>query len=108
MVTPEALQRQIRHAPVSLGTPRRPTETSKGLSAALFAERDQIVRMGNPPVRIELLTSVSGVSFPERFSRRQEATLDGLQVNLISLEDLERNKRAAGRDKDRNDLSNLP
>ena len=32
-----------------------------GMTADLFVEPDQIVRMGNPPLRIEILTTISGV-----------------------------------------------
>ncbi len=74
----------------------------------MFLEGRRIVRMGVPPMRIELLTTLSGVEFSECFARRHIDILDGLEVPLISLDDLKTNKRAAGRLKDLDDLENLP
>lgn len=84
-----------------------------GFSAAelreeFFLTPDRIVRMGVPPLRIEILTGVSGIEFESAFSRRQSIRLDDLPVNVISLDDLKTNKRAAGRHKDLDDLDNLP
>ena len=63
--------------------------------------------MGVPPMRIEILTTISGVSFEECYVARQVDTLDGIEVNLISLKHLKINKKASGRYKDLNDLENL-
>ena len=78
------------------------------LSATLFLQQNKIIRMGRPPIRIELLTTISGVEFAECYTKRLLAEVDGIPVNLIQLEDLKRNKRASGRFKDLNDLENLP
>lgn len=77
------------------------------LTPDLFLEEEQIIRMGIPPMRIELLTTISGVSFEECYAARQVDVLDGVKVNLISLEHLKINKKASGRHKDLNDLENL-
>jgi predicted nucleotidyltransferase len=76
----------------------------------LLSEKDQdnIIRMGIPPVRIEVITSASGVDFEECYRRRVPVEVDGIIVNVISLEDLKRNKRASGRYKDLDDLEHLP
>jgi len=63
--------------------------------------------MGVPPVRIEVLNSISGVDFQSCRQRRAEAILDGVLVSFIGLHDLLTNKKAAGRDKDLNDLNHL-
>ncbi|MFZ2960327.1 MAG: hypothetical protein WA705_25885 [Candidatus Ozemobacteraceae bacterium] len=73
-----------------------------------FLKEDQIIRLGNPPFRIEILTSVSGITFEEAYNKRQKVFFDGIPVDLLSLEDLKKNKAAANRDKDRIDLKNLP
>jgi predicted nucleotidyltransferase len=73
-----------------------------------FLEPDRIVRMGVPPLRIELLTTLSGVEFDACYARREVATLEGVEISLIALEDLKANKRAAGRHQDLNDLEHLP
>lgn len=78
------------------------------LSADLFLKEDQIVRMGVPPVRLEIFTSIPGVQFEESYASRVVDELDGIQVNLISLDQLKRNKKTSGRNKDLNDLENLP
>jgi len=80
-----------------------------GLSAELFLDSDRVVRMGHPPLRIEILTSVTGVSFGECYSSRVEEELeDGTPIYFIGLEKLKENKRASGRHKDLDDLENLP
>ncbi len=77
------------------------------LSPELFLTEDQVIRMGMPPVRLEILTSISGVTFEECYAERVVGELDGVPVNLISLRHLKLNKRASGRNKDLNDLENL-
>lgn len=74
---------------------------------AAFLEPRKIVRMGVPPVRLEIFTSISGVEFAECYGRRLVVELDGVSVNLIHLDDLKRNKQASGRLKDRLDLEQL-
>lgn len=79
-----------------------------GLSEELFLRERQVVRMGVPPVKLEITTSISGVEFEECYRERVVATIDGVRVHLISLKHLKINKRACGRYKDLNDLENLP
>ena len=74
----------------------------------LFLQESRIVRMGVPPMRIEILTGISGVEFHECFSRRVLERIGGIDVPLISLTDLKANKKAAGRHKDLDDLEHLP
>jgi len=81
---------------------------SADLSESLFLKPDQIVRMGLPPLRIEIWMSVSGVQFDECYASRTVAVWDKLRVNLIDLRHLKLNKKAAGRHKDLDDLENLP
>jgi len=78
------------------------------LSAELFLRQWQIIRLGVPPVRIEIATTISGVDFAECYADRVEDTLDDVPVNLISLKDLKRNKQALGRHQDLADLEHLP
>jgi predicted nucleotidyltransferase len=75
--------------------------------AATFLKPRKVIRMGVPPLRLEILTSISGVEFAECYARRRKAELDGIAVSLIDLEDLKRNKRATGRLRDRLDLEQL-
>lgn len=80
---------------------------SAQLTIDLFMKEDQIVRMGIPPVRIELLTTISGVNFEECYSDRIIDVIDDVEVQIISLEHLKLNKRASGRYKDLDDLEHL-
>jgi hypothetical protein len=77
------------------------------LSPQMFMGEKQIIRMGIPPFRIEVLTSISGVQFDACYGRRLVAEIDGTEVSLINLDDLKANKRASGRPKDLADLENL-
>ena len=74
----------------------------------LFQNPGNIVRMGLPPVRIEVLNEIDGVEFAECFLRCKSVDIDGVPVNLISLADLRCNKKAAGRHKDLDDIEHLP
>jgi hypothetical protein len=78
------------------------------LSPDLFLKERQIIRMGVPPVRIELATTISGVNFSECYAERLSDELDGVKVNLISLKHLKANKKASGRHQDIADLEHLP
>lgn len=86
---------------------RRFGMTDPQLSPALFQERGKIIRMGVPPMRIEVLTEIDGVAFDDCHAARVDAEIDGQTVPLISREHLLRNKRAAGRHKDLDDVENL-
>jgi len=77
------------------------------LTADLFLRQNQIIRMGNPPMRIELLTTISGVRFEECYSERTVDVIDDVEVQIINLEHLKRNKQASGRQKDLDDLEHL-
>jgi hypothetical protein len=78
------------------------------LTPDVFLEPDRVIRMGNAPLRIEILTDIDGVAFDECRRRAIVHDLEGGDVRVISLEDLKRNKRACGRLKDLDDLSHLP
>jgi hypothetical protein len=79
-----------------------------GNQADLFLKPDNVVRLGVPPLRIEILTTVSGVDFQECFRDRLIDNLDGVPVNIISLKWLKTNKLASGRGKDLVDVEHLP
>lgn len=77
------------------------------LSTELFLKKEKIIRMGVPPFRIEILTTLSGVDFDDCYKNRIGDILDEIKVNLISLEHLKINKKASGRFKDLDDLEHL-
>jgi len=77
-------------------------------STKKFLQENSVVRMGVPPFRLEILTTIDGVSFPECYTARQTVVIDGVEVNLIDLHHLRLNKKTSGRLKDLSDLENLP
>jgi hypothetical protein len=79
-----------------------------GLAADLFLVRNKIVRMGVPPIRIEILTSISGVEFDACYAEREMIQMEEISIPVISLARLRENKAASGRLKDLADLESLP
>jgi phage replication-related protein YjqB (UPF0714/DUF867 family) len=73
-----------------------------------LVRENQIIRMGVPPMRIELATTISGVAFEDCYRERVSGVIDGESVDIISLARLRQNKRASGRLKDLADLEQLP
>jgi len=80
---------------------------SLGLQIQDFLSPDQIIQLGYPPNRIDLLTSIDGVNFADCYSSRLEINIDNIIVNFIDLENLRNNKKASGRLQDLADLENL-
>ena len=78
------------------------------LSEELFLKENKVIRLGMPPMRIEILTSISGVIFKDSFQNCVVDEIDGVKVNIINLTHLKINKKAIGRHKDLDDLDNLP
>ncbi len=81
---------------------------SPGLTPNLFLAQNNVVRMGLPPIRIEILTSISGVEFGTCYAEKEMIPIEDITVPVISLARLRQNKAASGRAKDLADLENLP
>lgn len=77
-----------------------------GITAADFAEH-RIVQLGQPPNRIDLMTSIDGITFEEAWAGRVEGTYEGERVFFIGKPDLIRNKAASRRPQDLADLDLL-
>lgn len=80
---------------------------SLGLKAADFLVPEQIVQLGYAPNRIDLITTPPGVDFATCYASRIQVELDDVTVDFIDLENLRKNKQAAGRLQDLADLENL-
>ena len=78
-----------------------------GLSEKDFSEPKRTVQLGYPPNRIDILTSIDGVSFEKAWRGRRRGDFFGIPVAFIGLRDLIQNKVAADRDKDRLDVRRL-
>ena len=72
----------------------------------LLGER-AVIQLGHPPVRIDLLTSISGVSFDDAWLGKVAGDFDGVPVHYVGRAELLRNKQAAGRPKDLGDAAEL-
>lgn len=80
---------------------------SLNLAAGDFDRPDSVVQLGNPPHRVDVITSIDGADFEEAWSRRIQVDIDGLTVDVIGRDDLIRNKLAAGRPQDLADVARL-
>jgi hypothetical protein len=69
---------------------------SLGLQEADFLTPGQVIQLGQPPNRIDLLCTLSGVDFADCYESRMTVEIDGVPINFISLEDLKKNKAASG------------
>ncbi|HET9418200.1 MAG TPA: hypothetical protein VFO30_02580 [Chthoniobacterales bacterium] len=83
-----------------------------GFAASKFNESDfmapeQMIQLGRAPNRIDLLTSITGVSNAEAFAEKIATELDGIPVFILGKDALIRNKRAVGRPQDITDLDLL-
>ena len=78
-----------------------------GFKETDFLQPGQIIQLGRVPSRIDLLTSISGVSTAEAFAGKISAILDGIPVFILGKDALIRNKRAVGRPQDLADLAEL-
>jgi len=81
--------------------------TDPELAPELFRQSDTIIRMGVPPLRIEMMTSLTGLNFSECYSLRVLKKADGLEVPVIDIENLLKNKRIIRRNKDLDDIEKL-
>jgi hypothetical protein len=80
---------------------------SVGLKLDDFTNTDNIVQLGYPPVRIDIMTSISGVSWENAYNGREEGKYGDVPVYFIGLDQYIQNKRASGRKKDLADLEAL-
>jgi len=78
-----------------------------GLNEQDLLRSGQVVQLGHPPNRIDLLTSISGVAFEDAWQSRIDATLDDQPVHFLGWDALLQNKRTSGRRKDLADLEKL-
>ncbi|HEU0091788.1 MAG TPA: hypothetical protein VFS78_06750 [Vicinamibacteria bacterium] len=95
--------RRVHGALVAFGAP----VAAMGVTREDFTHPDQVIQIGLPPRRIDVLTAISGVPFEEAWPERVTHDVQGLAVPFIGRAALVKNKRAAGRAKDVADLEAL-
>jgi predicted nucleotidyltransferase len=81
--------------------------SSFNLKVEDFTKPGNVIQLGYPPLRIDLLTEIDGVSFEESFQNRKEVDIDGMIVNFIGYKELLKNKQQSGRPRDIDDIENL-
>ncbi|MCG8557148.1 MAG: hypothetical protein MJD61_17955 [Proteobacteria bacterium] len=72
-----------------------------------FKHLERMAILGREPVRIDILSSIAGISFEEAWSGRVSVTLEGIEVGFLGLAQICATKRAANRPKDQLDLALL-
>lgn len=80
---------------------------SLGITESDFLHPEQVLQLGVPPVRVDILTSISGVTWDEAYSGRAPGTYGDVPVNFIGKSEYIKNKRATGRKKDAADIEAL-
>jgi len=81
--------------------------SSMGLKEDDFLSSGYVVQLGQPPARIDLLTSATGLDFETCYESREQIEIQGLEIDFIDLESFKKNKKAVGRHQDLADLENL-
>jgi hypothetical protein len=72
-----------------------------------FQDQNKVIQLGLPPVRIDLCTSISGVSWEEADASKELGLFGDVSVSYIGKKQFIINKRASGRMKDLADLESL-
>ena len=80
---------------------------SLGLSEGDFLQPDRVIQLGVPPVRIDLLTSLTGLTWEEANVHRIADQYGDVPVHFIGKTEYIRNKKATGRKKDEADIEAL-
>ena len=77
------------------------------LTVETFTQRDVVYQIGQPPSRIDLLTTIDGVDFDDAWRDRVECVVDGVAFRMLSRSHLLATKRATGRPQDLADVARL-
>ncbi|UCG55875.1 MAG: nucleotidyltransferase [Phycisphaerales bacterium] len=77
------------------------------ISAADFEKPGMVVQLGVAPIRVDIVTSITGVSWDEAYSNRVEGKYGDVPVGYISRKQFIANKKAIGRQRDLADLEAL-
>ena len=80
---------------------------SLGLTVEDFIKENYVTQLGYPPLRIDILNSISGVFFEEAYLHKINGEIEGMAISFISVQDFIKNKKASGRSKDFADIELL-
>lgn len=91
--------KKLQKALHEFGTPK--------IDMGYFKEKDYVFRMGKSPIQIDIINNATGIDIAECYIRRNVIAVDGIDISLISKDDLIKNKKASGRNRDLADVDNL-
>ena len=77
------------------------------LSVSDFTKPGNIIQLGYPPVRIDIINLVDGVNFAECYKNKKDVTADDITLYFIGYDDLLKNKKKTSRPRDIDDIENL-
>jgi hypothetical protein len=80
---------------------------SSNVSEDDFLKPEQVVQLGYPPVRIDILTSISGVTWEQADQGKAVGKYGDVPVHYLGRQEYAANKRATGRKQDLADLEAL-
>ena len=72
-----------------------------------FKKKGFVIRIGSSPIQIDIINDADGINIDDCYQRRETINVDGIDINLISIKDLIKNKRASGRSMDIADAEKL-
>ncbi len=90
---------KLQKALLQFGTPE--------IDMEYFKEKGYVFRMGRSPIQIDIINDATGIDFAECYIRREVITVEGVDISVISKNDLIKNKKASGRNRDLADVDNL-
>jgi hypothetical protein len=80
---------------------------SAGITVDDLCSKDKVIQLGVSPIRVDLITSITGVSWDDAIKNVCQITEGEVSFNIIGLSELKKNKRLTGRAKDISDLEAL-
>ena len=72
-----------------------------------FKEKGYVIRIGSSPIQIDIINEADGIDINDCYTRKETIFVEGIKINVISREDLIKNKIASGRNMDISDAENL-
>jgi hypothetical protein len=93
--------RHVFHALAAFGAPM------EHIDERTFCEPDIVFQIGVPPIRIDVLTAIDGVSFAQAWPNRVPTSIGNVTTHVLGRVDLMRNKKLTGRAKDLADIELL-
>jgi predicted nucleotidyltransferase len=72
-----------------------------------LGEKGNIIRIGLPPIGIDIINNADGIDIKDCYSRKKTIMVEGIEIALISKEDLIINKKSTGRLSDLADVEKL-